>query len=219
MESGAAIKFPQESNNTLEAVVRAVEVPVNLKTRTGWSPATRNALRIAEIAQGSGIAALRVHGGSATCGYDRPAEHETVRLLREPIQIPIIANGDIDSPESARRVPNHIRADGLMIGRTTLGRSWIFAEIRAALGPANGKGQAACLDLASCLIEHLESIHRLYGEERGVRIARKQLSWYCQRLGGEQGLGPRIKRSTSAREQPELVHAILASQRLQGHPP
>lgn len=194
----------------LKAVVQAVAVPITLKIRTGWSPETRNALRIAAIAQDAGIAALTVHGRTAACGYDRPAEHETARAIRECISIPLIANGDIDSPESARRILAQTGADGLMIGRAALGRPWIFREILAALSPEADQAELALDGLAHLLSEHLESIYDLYGEARGVRIARKHLGWYGRRLGQDPGLGARINQSDSAREQLELLDELIA---------
>ncbi|WP_246237856.1 tRNA dihydrouridine synthase DusB [Caldichromatium japonicum] len=198
----------------LEAVVGAVAVPVTLKIRTGDSPETRNALRIAEIAQASGIAALTVHGRTTACGYDRPAEHETARLIRARLSIPLIANGDIDSPESVRRVLSDTDADGLMIGRAALGRPWIFREILTALSPAATQGKldrdGLAPDLSEYLTEHLESIYALYGEARGVRVARKHLGWYCRRLSQDPGLGARINQSASAREQHALLRELLA---------
>ena len=170
----------------LEAVVGAVEVPVTLKIRTGPAPERRNAVRIARIAEGAGIRLLAVHGRTRACGFRGEAEFETVTQVKAAVRIPVIANGDIGSPDEARRVLSRTGADGLMIGRGAHGRPWIFRDIAHFLatgetlpGPTLGEQRAVVL-------EHLQGLYELYGEELGLRVARKHLGWYLRPLpGGE----------------------------------
>jgi tRNA-dihydrouridine synthase B len=173
----------------LDAVVAAtyrMGVPVTLKIRTGPDPARRNAVRIARIAESSGIRLLAVHGRTRACGFRGEAEFDTVAEVKASVRIPVIANGDITTPEEAKRVLAYTRADGIMIGRAAHGRPWIFRELlsflnegRTLLPPQPGEMRAVAL-------EHLEGIYALYGEALGVRIARKHIGWYTRGLpGGE----------------------------------
>lgn len=165
----------------LTAVVHAVAVPVTLKTRTGWDPAHRNAVRIAQLAEAVGIQALTLHGRTRACAYAGKAEYDTIAAVKAAVKIPVIANGDITSPEGARAVLVHTQADGVMIGRAAQGDPWIFARIKAFL--ANGTRLAPPTDAAlrGTLREHLTGLHELYGEQLGTRIARKHAGWYFTR--------------------------------------
>lgn len=183
----------------LESVVRAVEVPVTLKTRTGWSPERRNLPRIAQIAAASGIAMIAVHGRTRACGYRGRAEHESLASIRHQIALPLVVNGDIDSAETAFRVLNMTGADAIMVGRAALGRPWIFAAIvaaaRASAPPDQTPPERASRSKPGgawlapeparvwpILEEHLGRLFAFYGETRGVRIARKHLGWYLQAM-------------------------------------
>jgi len=164
----------------LEATVRAVEVPVTLKIRTGWHPLARNGVQVARLAEATGIRALAVHGRTRACRFDGEAEYSTIAAIKQAVGIPVIANGDIDSPAKAVRVLAETGADGVMIGRAAQGRPWIFREIEAALAgrplPAEpGHGEARDIMLA-----HLRDLYDFYGPEAGVRIARKHIGWYCR---------------------------------------
>jgi tRNA-dihydrouridine synthase B len=162
-------------------------IPVTLKTRTGWSPDHRNALRIARIAEDSGIAALALHGRTRACGYGGQAEHETLAALKAEVSIPLIANGDICTPEMAREVLAASGADGIMIGRAAQGRPWIFRELRHLLETGHRLPEPALAEVRDIILVHLDALHRLYGEVRGVRTARKHLGWYLAgRPGGEE---------------------------------
>jgi tRNA-dihydrouridine synthase B len=169
----------------LESVVKAVpDTPVTLKIRTGWDRANRNAPRIAHIAEASGIRALAVHGRSRADKYMGAAEYTTIAEVKARVAIPVIANGDIDSPAKARRVLAETGADGLMIGRAAQGRPWIFREIEHFLAtgeilpaPAAGEIHAVCR-------QHLADLYAFYGEDTGVRIARKHIGWYTSGLVG-----------------------------------
>ncbi len=170
----------------LESVVAAVEVPVTLKIRTGPDPGHRNALRIARIAEGTGVRLLTVHGRTRACGFRGRAEFDTVAEVKAGVRIPVIANGDIATPEEARRVLDYTGADGIMIGRAAHGRPWIFREFDCFLSEGRKLPPPGVAEMRSVALEHLEGIYTLYGEELGVRIARKHIGWYVRGLpGGE----------------------------------
>lgn len=165
----------------LDAVVNAVDVPVTLKTRTGWSPEARNAVRIARMAESVGIAALTLHGRTRACAYQGEAEYDTIAAVKAAVSIPVIANGDITSPAKARAVLAHTRADGLMIGRAAQGDPWIFARIRAMLATGVAPPSPDYATIRATLQEHLEGLYALYGEAHGMRIARKHAGAYFLR--------------------------------------
>lgn len=164
----------------LEAVVAAVEVPVTLKIRTGWDAAHRNAPRIARIAQESGITALAVHGRTRDQHYKGAAEYDTIAAIKQDLSIPVIANGDIDSPEKAAHVLQATGADALMIGRAAQGRPWIFREIAHYLATGERLPEPSLQEVRDVLLGHLRALHAFYGEASGVRIARKHLGWYAK---------------------------------------
>ncbi|MDD5034017.1 MAG: tRNA dihydrouridine synthase DusB [Methylococcaceae bacterium] len=192
----------------LEAVVKAVEVPVTLKIRTGWDLASRNALAIARIAENSGIQALTVHGRTRACGFSGPAEYETIALVKAAVNIPVIANGDIDSPEKARRVLEQTGADGLMIGRAALGKPWLFTQINAYLEGQSRIKEPDVRELQDLLCEHLTGLHAFYGEYAGVRIARKHIGWYAKSLGEPAGLQA-IYTTDSAQRQIHMIQSLF----------
>jgi tRNA-dihydrouridine synthase B len=170
----------------LEAVVGAVEVPVTLKIRTGPSPERRNALRIARIAEDSGVRLLAVHGRTRACGFGGHAEYDTIAAVKAAVRIPVIANGDIRTPQEAREVLARTGADGLMIGRAALGRPWFFRELEHFLATGEALAPPAPAEIENVVREHLEGLYALYGEEQGLRVARKHLGWYTKSLpGGE----------------------------------
>jgi len=168
----------------LDAVVAAVGVPVTLKIRTGWDPCSRNAERVARIAQSAGVRALTVHGRTRACGFSGHAEYETIRSVKQAVGIPVIANGDIDTPQKARRVLDATGADGLMIGRAAQGRPWLFREIHHHLQTGRMLAPPGVDEIHRVLREHLLDLHQFYGEERGVRVARKHIGWYTAALPG-----------------------------------
>jgi len=168
----------------LEAVVAAVQVPVTLKIRTGWDPANRNGLNIARIAEGSGIQALAVHGRTRSELYTGHAEYATIAAIKQAISIPVIANGDITSPQKAREVLQQTGADAVMIGRAAQGRPWIFGEIDYFLRTGNVLPEPALAIQQGILSEHLTALHQFYGADHGARIARKHVGWYLQTLPG-----------------------------------
>jgi tRNA-dihydrouridine synthase B len=163
-----------------EAVVRAVDVPVTLKLRTGQMPEHRNAQAVAHIAEAAGIAALAVHGRTRAEKYLGHAEYDTIAAVKASVAIPVFANGDIDSPAKARKVLDHTRADGLMIGRSAQGRPWIFREIAHFLATGQILPPPSLAEVRDILLAHLDDLHAFYGEPAGVRIARKHLGWYAR---------------------------------------
>jgi tRNA-dihydrouridine synthase B len=168
----------------LEAVVRAVDVPVTLKIRTGWDREHRNGLNIACLAQECGVAALAVHGRTRADFYAGAAEYETIREIKSRVRIPVFANGDIADPQKAREVLDFTGADGVMIGRASHGAPWIFRAVNAYLDTGNETLALQRAEVRDIILAHLDALYLFYGEESGVRIARKHLGWYCEQLLG-----------------------------------
>jgi tRNA-dihydrouridine synthase B len=166
----------------LDAVVGAVTVPVTLKIRTGWDPQQRNAVRVARIAQSAGIRLLTVHGRTRACGFAGSAEYDTIAEVKSQVSIPVVANGDIDSPEKAREVLARTGADAVMIGRAAQGRPWIFREIHHFLRTGAHLPPPETAEIGAHLRAHLQALHDFYGEECGVRVARKHVAWYTRQL-------------------------------------
>lgn len=162
----------------LAAVVTAVDVPVTLKMRTGWDPQHRNGVRIARLAEDSGIAALAVHGRTRTDRYEGAAEYQTIRAIKAAVRIPVFANGDIDSGAKARAVLEETGADGVMIGRAAQGRPWIFREIRHFLATGHALPEPDPREVRDIMLAHLDELYAFYGEHTGLRVARKHLGWY-----------------------------------------
>jgi tRNA-dihydrouridine synthase B len=171
----------------LDAVVAAVDVPVTLKIRTGWDTDHRNGINVARIAQAAGIQALAVHGRTRACGYRGEAEYDTIREIKQTVGVPVIANGDITSPQRAREVLDHTGADAVMIGRAAQGRPWIFREILHYLRHGTLMPAPRAAEIRDLLLEHLANLYEFYGEYTGVRMARKHISWYSK--GQRDGAG------------------------------
>jgi tRNA-dihydrouridine synthase B len=161
-------------------VVRAVDVPVTLKIRTGWDADHRNAPAIARLAQAAGIAALTVHGRTRNQQYTGVAEYDTIAAIKRDLAIPVIANGDIDSPAKAALVLRRTGCDAVMVGRAAQGRPWIFREIAHYLATGELLPEPTLREVRDVLLGHLEALHAFYGEPAGVRIARKHLGWYAK---------------------------------------
>jgi tRNA-dihydrouridine synthase B len=185
----------------LEATVRAVDVPVTLKIRTGWHPAARNGVRIARIAEDAGIRALAVHGRTRACRFEGEAEYATIREIKQAVGIPVIANGDIDSAGKAARVLAETGADGVMVGRAAQGRPWIFGEIEAALAGRPVPAEPGPRELRDIMLAHLRELYDFYGPEAGVRIARKHIGWYCRERPQAQAFRQSVMQVASAAEQ------------------
>ena len=193
----------------LRAVVAAVDVPVTLKIRTGWDADHRNSPIVARIAEDCGIQALAVHGRTRDQKYAGEAEYETIARIKQSLHIPVLANGDIDSPDKAREVLDYTRADGLLIGRAAQGRPWIFREIRHFLSTKERLPEPSLNEIRATLIEHLRALHAFYGEPAGVRIARKHLGWYVKGHDAQAALRSVFNQAESATRQIELVEQFF----------
>ena len=172
----------------LEAVVAAVDVPVTLKIRTGPAPERRNALRIARIAESAGIQALAIHGRTRACAFNGNAEYDTIAEVKSRVRIPVIANGDIQTPEDARRVLELTGADGVMIGRAAQGKPWFFREVAHYLETGQRLAPPPAREIGAVLVEHLDGLYDLYGGEHGARVARKHIGWTVRALPGGEAL-------------------------------
>jgi len=208
----------------LEAVVAAVDVPVTLKFRTGWSPEHRNAVRIARLAENAGIRMLTLHGRTRACGFSGRAEYETIAAVKRAVSIPVVANGDIDSPQKARDVLAVTGADAVMIGRAAQGRPWIFREIEHFLATGEPLPPPTVDEVRPLLQEHLQEHYGFYGAAQGVRTARKHIIWYTRRLVGGGEFCDRMNRIDEPRAQAAAVDAFLQEhgrryERLREHEP
>ena len=201
----------------LAAVVGSVDLPVTLKIRTGWDRDNRNGIRIAEIAQDAGIQALAVHGRTKADLYKGEAEYDTIRAIVRAIDLPVMANGDIDSPEKAKAVLEFTGAAAIMIGRAAQGRPWIFREIGHYLATGEKLPEPDREEIREILLEHLGNLHAFYGEMAGVRIARKHIAWYCEsRAATQDGTAARnfrrqVMRIESIEEQTSLVERYFST--------
>lgn len=178
LAGSALLRQPDLVRSICRAVVDAVEVPVTLKIRTGWDPDNRNGEEIARIAEDCGIAALAVHGRTRACLYKGEAEYDTIRAIKQAVSIPVVANGDINSPEKARYVLDYTGVDAVMIGRAAQGRPWIFREIRHFLETGTKLPPPEREEVRTLMNEHVTNLHRFYGAYLGARIARKHVGWY-----------------------------------------
>jgi tRNA-dihydrouridine synthase B len=202
----------------LAAVVRAVDVPVTLKIRTGWNHANRNGARIAKLAEECGIQALAVHGRTREMLYTGEAEYETIAAIKRAVRIPVIANGDITSPAKAREVLAQTGADALMIGRAAQGRPWIFREIAHCLATGEQLPPPPLRLVADVLTAHVRALHEFYGELAGVRIARKHLGWYAKDRPENAAFRAVVNRAETAEEQLRLAADYFAALESAGLP-
>ncbi len=193
----------------LEAVTRAVDVPVTLKIRTGWDVEHRNGITIARIAEEAGIQALTVHGRTRECGFSGEAEFDTISQIKQEISIPVIANGDIRTPEKAKAVLEQTQVDGLMIGRAAQGHPWIFKEIAHYLQNGEKLKPLTPQQIHAILLEHLEHLYRFYGDHQGIRIARKHIGWYSKTLPGGALFRKAVNRSITTKQQLTLVREFF----------
>lgn len=179
LAGSALMQEPELVKRILHSVVAAVDVPVTLKIRTGWAPDHRNGVEIARIAEDAGIQALAVHGRTRACMYNGQAEYDTIKAIKQAIQIPVIANGDVTTPEKAKQVLAYTGADAIMIGRGAQGNPWIFREIVHYLNTGEELAPPTGSEIITVMREHLHELHHFYGA-RGPRIARKHIGWYLQ---------------------------------------
>jgi len=190
----------------LATVVGAVDVPVTLKIRTGWDKSNRNAVNIARIAESSGIQALAIHGRTRACAYTGDAEYDTIRTVKSAVKIPIIANGDITTPEKARFVLQHTGADAVMIGRAAQGRPWLFREIAYFLNNGTHLPSPHVNEIQQVLIAHVHELYSFYGEQSGLRVARKHISWYTKGLAGSAHFRHQMNQLETIPEQLQAVN-------------
>ncbi|WP_395790041.1 tRNA dihydrouridine synthase DusB [Aquimonas sp.] len=188
----------------LDAVVRAVEVPVTLKIRTGWARAHRNGLEIARIAEAAGIRALAVHGRTREDLYQGEAEYATIAEIKSRLRIPVLANGDIDTPQKAAEVLRLTGADAVMLGRAAQGRPWIFREVAHFLQHGEALPAPPLTEVRDILLGHLQALYAFYGEAQGLRIARKHLGWYAKEAPDGEVFRNRVNTATTA----ELQYAL-----------
>jgi tRNA-dihydrouridine synthase B len=189
----------------LAAVVAAVSVPVTLKIRTGPRPERRNAVRIARIAEDAGVQMLAVHGRTRACAFGGQAEYRTIAEVKAAVGIPVVANGDIATPQDARRVLEATGADGVMVGRAAQGRPWLFREIAHYLATGEQLAAPGMAEICAVLVEHLEGLYDLYGEEQGARVARKHIGWTVSRLSGGEAFRRRANALVDAAAQLDAV--------------
>ncbi len=193
----------------LDAVVTAVEVPVTLKIRTGWSRDARNGVRVARLAEDAGIQALAVHGRTRADMFEGEAEHATTAEIVQSVRIPVIANGDIDTAADARAVLDATGAAAVMVGRAAQGNPWIFREIAHYLATGTTLPSPTTAEVREVLSEHLEALYAFYGEAVGVRVARKHIGWYCAAHPGAAAFRAAVMTVTSAREQLALTQRFF----------
>jgi len=166
----------------LRSAVDAVDVPVTVKIRTGWSPDERNGVAIAKIAQDAGVASIAVHGRTRACRFVGDVEYDTIAAIKAAVAIPVFANGDIADAEQARRVLAYTHADGVLIGRAALGAPWLPGDIAEALATGRAQRIRGAAEILPIVARHLAHLHAFYGDEQGVRVARKHIKAYLQRL-------------------------------------
>jgi tRNA-dihydrouridine synthase B len=180
LAGSALLRDPEQIEKILKAVVNAVNVPVTLKTRTGWDTDNKNCITIGRLAEDCGIQAFALHGRTKACMYNGEAEYDSIKAVKNALSIPVIANGDIDSPEKAKFVLEYTGADALMIGRPAQGRPWIFQEIQHYLENGTTMPELPLLAVKGILLGHVNALHDFYGEFLGPRIARKHVGWYLK---------------------------------------
>src|SRR3954462_7746114 len=209
MAGSALLKDEPLVTRILEAVVGAVGVPVTLKIRTGWDRSNKNALTVARIAEASGIKALAIHGRTRADAFSGEAEYDTIAAVKAAISIPVIANGDIDTPERVKQVLEHTRADAVMIGRAAQGRPWMFREITHFLETGEHLPPPEVDEIHRVLVAHLNELYGFYGEHTGVRVARKHISWYTKGLAGSAAFRHGMNQLQTCAEQMTAVNAFF----------
>jgi tRNA-dihydrouridine synthase B len=210
MAGSALLKDEPLVGRILDAVVSAVKVPVTLKIRTGWDRGNRNAIQIARTAEQAGVQALAIHGRTRACGFSGEAEYDTIAAVKSEVGIPVIANGDISTPERVKHVLEYTRADAVMIGRAAQGRPWMFREIQHYLETGRHLPAPEVEEIHRVLIAHLEDLYGFYGEYTGVRVARKHISWYTKGLAGSAAFRHAMNRLETSQEQLAAVNGFFA---------
>ncbi len=209
MAGSALLQDESLVSRILAAVVAAVDVPVTLKIRTGWDKDHRNGVSVACIAEQSGIQALAVHGRTRACAYTGEAEYDTIAAIKAAVTIPVIANGDIRTPEQARFVLDYTRADGIMLGRAAQGRPWIFGIISHYLTTGEKLSDPDIKKVREIMLGHLKNLYEFYGEHTGVMMARKHVSWYSKGQPGGGAFRQAVNAASSIEQQLALTHAFF----------
>jgi tRNA-dihydrouridine synthase B len=216
MAGSALLKDEPLVAQILKAVVSAVDVPVTLKIRTGWDKQNRNAVAVAKMAEDIGVQALAMHGRTRACLYHGEAEYDTIAAVKQAIKIPLIANGDITSPEKAKFVLDYTKADAVMIGRAAQGRPWIFREIEHYLNTGEHLLAPAVSEIHEVMLQHLHDLYAFYGELTGMRVARKHISWYTKGLAGSANFRHHMNQLQSIEEQLGAINDFFAQLQSQG---
>ncbi len=211
----ALLQDPSLVNDILKAVVKAVDVPVTLKIRTGWDRQNRNAVTIGKIAEEAGIAALAVHGRTRACRFVGEVEYDTIAQVVEAVSIPVLANGDINTPEKAVSVLKYTGAAAVMIGRAAQGNPWIFQQINHYLEQGQLLAPPSIEEAGTVMARHLQALHEFYGEVGGVRISRKHIGWYISPLPGGKNFTNQFNKLDSTVEQRTLLQQFFASAQYQ----
>ena len=209
MAGSALLQHETLVADILEAVVRRVDIPVTLKIRTGWDKENRNALCIAKIAEQAGIQALSIHGRTRACHFKGDAEFETIAHVKQAVSIPVIANGDIRTPEKAKEVLEQTQCDGIMIGRAAQGRPWIFREIYHYLTTGTKLPEPDVTEIRDIMLDHLNNLYEFYGEFTGVRVARKHISWYSKGQKGGATFRNAVNRVETKQQQLALTQQFF----------
>ncbi|MFM8812203.1 MAG: tRNA dihydrouridine synthase DusB [Methylophilaceae bacterium] len=217
MAGSALLRDEPLVSQILKAVAKAVDVPVTLKIRTGWDKQNRNAIAVAKMAQDIGVQALAMHGRTRACMYTGDAEYDTIAAVREVLEIPLIANGDITTPEKAKYVLDYTGADAVMIGRAAQGRPWIFREIEHYLQTGEHMPAPEVEEIRSVMLEHLHDLYEFYGELTGMRVARKHISWYTKGLKDSAQFRHQMNQLQSIPEQLAAIEAFLDHLHQQDH--
>jgi tRNA-dihydrouridine synthase B len=217
LAGSALLSNPSQVAKILRAVVAAVDIPVTLKIRTGPDPEQRNGLLIAQIAEDSGIAALAVHGRTRADKFQGEAEYQTIREICQSVQIPVFANGDVSTSQQAKFVLELTGAAGVMVGRAAQGNPWIFREIRHYLDHGQSLPPVPAAEVHRVMHKHLQQLHESYGDEAGVRVARKHIGWYLEGRDGAELWRAALMRAGQAAQQLDLLTAYFAGEKLPGH--
>ena len=210
MAGSALLKDEPLVSQILKAVVNAVDVPVTLKIRTGWDKNNRNAITVAKMAEDIGIQALAMHGRTRACAYLGEAEYDTIAAVKQAISIPLMANGDITSPEKAKFVLDYTKADAVMIGRAAQGRPWIFREIEHYLDTGTHLPPPEVSEIHRVMLEHLHDLYDFYGDLNGMRVARKHISWYTKGLTGSANFRHQMNQLQSIEEQLAAINEFFS---------
>jgi len=213
MAGSALLQDEPLVSQILKAVVNAVDVPVTLKIRTGWNKENRNAVTVGKMAEDIGIQALAMHGRTRACMYKGDAEYDTIAAVKDAINIPLIANGDITTPEKAKYVLDYTGADAVMIGRAAQGRPWIFREIEHYLETGSHLLPPTVDEIEAVMIEHIHDLYAFYGDLSGMRIARKHISWYTKGLIGSANFRHHMNTLQTNEEQLQAIQDFFAYQR------